>query len=233
MKEERFEQRWLLYHSDFRNWCLKPLGQTSNKRRGRDSNPRDPFEPADLANRCLQPLGHLSEIVAIHDLQPRPDCRLKLQRCRLITLHGRCYLPRKFSTFPISSVGGERGIRTPGGCYTPTIFKTAAFNHSATSPNYKVLFWVEQNKTILYLLYEPLCLFFIKITKNYIFIYFCAIERNRTSTYWGFNPTTLPLSYDDIYHRFGTMVRTCTWNHYILGSGVHHHFIGVLIKVAI
>ena len=94
-------------------------------------------------------------------------------------------------------------------------------------------FWIEQNKTILYLLYEPLCLFFIKITKNYIFIYFCAIERNRTSTYWGFNPTTLPLSYDDIYHRFGTMVRTCTWNHYNLGSGVHHHFIGVLIKVAI
>lgn len=94
-------------------------------------------------------------------------------------------------------------------------------------------FWIEQNKTILYLLYEPLCLFFIKISKNYIFIYFCAIERNRTSTYWGFNPTTLPLSYDDIYHRFGTMVRTCTWNHYSLGSGVHHHFIGVLIKVAI
>ena len=97
----------------------------------------------------------------------------------------------------------------------------------------RFFFWIEQNKTILYLLYEPLCLFFIKITKNYIFIYFCAIERNRTSTYWGFNPTTLPLSYDDIYHRFGTMVRTCTWNHYNLGSGVHHHFIGVLIKVAI
>ena len=29
-------------------------------RRGRDSNPRYPFEYAGLANLCLQPLGHLS-----------------------------------------------------------------------------------------------------------------------------------------------------------------------------
>ena len=53
--------RWLLYHSDFRNRHFKPLCHTSNKRRGRDSNPRDPFGTADLANRCLQPLGHLSK----------------------------------------------------------------------------------------------------------------------------------------------------------------------------
>ena len=150
VEEERFEQPVVVIPQWFRNQHIKPLCHISNKRRGRDSNPRDPFESADLANRYLKPLGHLSEIVAIHDLQPRPDCRLKLQRCRLITLHGRCYLPGKFSTFPISSVGGERGIRTPGGCYTPTIFKTAAFNHSATSPNHKVhlLIWPKQNNFI-------------------------------------------------------------------------------------
>lgn len=30
---------------------------------------------------------------------------------------------------------GEGGIRTPGGCYTPTVFKTVAINRSATSPD--------------------------------------------------------------------------------------------------
>ena len=30
--------------------------------------------------------------------------------------------------------GGEEGIRTPGGLSTSTVFKTAALNHSATSP---------------------------------------------------------------------------------------------------
>ena len=29
---------------------------------------------------------------------------------------------------------GEGGIRTPGPCYRSTVFKTAAFDHSATSP---------------------------------------------------------------------------------------------------
>ncbi len=33
---------------------------------------------------------------------------------------------------------GERGIRTPGGCYTSTVFKTAAIDHSAISPGAKV-----------------------------------------------------------------------------------------------
>ena len=36
---------------------------------------------------------------------------------------------------------GERGIRTPGGCYTPTVFKTAAIDHSAISPGAKVQFF--------------------------------------------------------------------------------------------
>ena len=127
----------------------------------------------------------------------------------------------------------DRAASTPTGLQDHFNFLFSIYENFFQEILQGSFFWIEQNKTILYLLYEPLCLFFIKITKNYIFIYFCAIERNRTSTYWGFNPTTLPLSYDDIYHRFGTMVRTCTWNHYSLGSGVHHHFIGVLIKVAI
>ena len=38
---------------------------TSEKRRGRDSNPREPFDPNGFQNRRLQPLGHLS-----------PCCRL-------------------------------------------------------------------------------------------------------------------------------------------------------------
>lgn len=32
-------------------------------------------------------------------------------------------------------VGGERGIRTPGPLTRSTVFKTAAFDHSAISPN--------------------------------------------------------------------------------------------------
>lgn len=34
----------------------------------------------------------------------------------------------------LSSFGGERGIRTPGVRKDSTVFKTAAFNHSAISP---------------------------------------------------------------------------------------------------
>lgn len=49
--------------------------------------------------------------------------------------------------------------------------------------------------------------------------------RNSRSTYWATQAWK--------NHRFGTMERTCTWNHYSLGSGVHHHFIGVTIKVAV
>ena len=31
--------------------------------------------------------------------------------------------------------GGEKGIRTPGGVAPTTVFKTAAFDHSAISPS--------------------------------------------------------------------------------------------------
>src|SRR5271165_3858720 len=37
-------------------------------------------------------------------------------------------------TTQTSKSGGEGGIRTPEGCYTLTVFKTAAIDHSATSP---------------------------------------------------------------------------------------------------
>lgn len=61
VEEERFEQPVVVIPQWFRNQHIKPLCHISNKRRGRDSNPRDPFESADLANRCLKPLGHLSK----------------------------------------------------------------------------------------------------------------------------------------------------------------------------
>ena len=37
-----------------------------------------------------------------------------------------------------AKAGGEEGIRTPGSLSTSTVFKTAALNHSATSP----AFWL-------------------------------------------------------------------------------------------
>jgi hypothetical protein len=64
-----------------------------------------------------------------------------------------CALPRgavelKFSphravTTPTSSRLGEGGIRTHESLTAPAVFKTAAFNHSATSPNSWILrpFW--------------------------------------------------------------------------------------------
>ena len=34
----------------------------------------------------------------------------------------------------VVNISGEGGIRTPGSLAATTVFKTAAFNHSATSP---------------------------------------------------------------------------------------------------
>jgi hypothetical protein len=46
------------------------------------------------------------------------------------------------------NLGGERGIRTPDGLAPITVFKTAAFNHSAISPSLnfrlKILSSIEQ-----------------------------------------------------------------------------------------
>ena len=44
-------------------------------------------------------------------------------------------MPRKGHCF---FVGGELGIRTPGGFNTSTVFKTAAIDRSANSPGAKV-----------------------------------------------------------------------------------------------
>ena len=75
----------------------------------KDSNLRPHAYQACVLNQ----LNYLPSLVAIHDLQPRFDCRLKLQRCRLFTLHGRGYLPGRFSTFPIGSVCGHRRVSNP------------------------------------------------------------------------------------------------------------------------
>lgn len=79
---------------------------------------RTGLEPAAQLSRAPDfqsgrlPFAHLSGLAAIRDLQPRSDCHLKLQWCRLLTLHGRGYLPERFSTFPIGSVCDQSRIRT-------------------------------------------------------------------------------------------------------------------------
>jgi hypothetical protein len=44
-------------------------------------------------------------------------------------------------------IGGEGGIRTPGGLAPPTVFKTVAIDHSATSPN-RVLRYIGLGRSI-------------------------------------------------------------------------------------
>ena len=41
---------------------------------------------------------------------------------------------KTFKNISVIHTSGEGGIRTPGGLASSTVFKTAAFNHSATSP---------------------------------------------------------------------------------------------------
>jgi hypothetical protein len=50
---------------------------------------------------------------------------------RLIALQQMC---GSFSK-SLNKIGGEGGIRTPGGLAPPTVFKTVAIDHSATSPH--------------------------------------------------------------------------------------------------
>src|SRR5262245_59639504 len=51
----------------------------------------------------------------------------------------RCVLRwASFACNQLSKDGGERGIRTPGPVSEPTVFKTAALNHSAISPRERV-----------------------------------------------------------------------------------------------
>src|SRR5262249_25643176 len=46
----------------------------------------------------------------------------------------RCLKTSRAADLAEGEIGGERGIRTPGPLSKPTVFKTAALNHSAISP---------------------------------------------------------------------------------------------------
>ena len=129
----------------------------ANWRRERDSNPRYGFKPyAGLANLCLQPLGHLShtggsiprfsgpreepanagspaaEPPAASDRQPHP----RIGPAKKRTPPARQRLRR---TRRRLESGGEGGIRTLEGLASLAVFKTAAFNRSATSPRSQIV----------------------------------------------------------------------------------------------
>lgn len=55
--------------------------------------------------------------------------------CRSIIYRGVGYFDKQF--------GGELGIRTPGTFNSSTVFKTAAIDHSASSPGTKVQICLE------------------------------------------------------------------------------------------
>ena len=97
-------------------------------RRGRDSNPRYGFPHADLANLCLKPLGHLSRTFSA-SLAVRPACGAAQDS-------GRDHEPPGLQATDSGSLGdgGEGGIRTLETLSRLAVFKTAAINHSATSP---------------------------------------------------------------------------------------------------
>ena len=61
-----------------------------------------------------------------------PSCSCNyLHRCGVVRGRARA-LQTLFSK--LQNSGGEGGIRTPGGLAPPTVFKTVAIDHSATSP---------------------------------------------------------------------------------------------------
>src|SRR6476469_224009 len=76
----------------------------------------------------LKPLGHLSVL--------RANSKCKMQNAKLsVALNSAfCILHFAFSRASASRNGGEGGIRTPDTREGITVFETAAFNHSATSP---------------------------------------------------------------------------------------------------
>ncbi len=78
-----------------------------------------------LANRRLQPLGHPS--IGLWGLGCLPE-----------TANDTLAQNQTFETPSVLS-GGGRGIRTPGRLAPTTVFKTAAFNHSAIPPNQSAL----------------------------------------------------------------------------------------------
>ena len=70
----------------------------------------------------------------------------------------------------MSEGGGERGIRTLGTFARTTVFETATFNHSATSPQKIAVYCVASSNAIRHLLYALIsavqdnCLSFFMIT---------------------------------------------------------------------
>ena len=102
-------------------------GGISSWRRGRDSNPRYGFPYADLANLCLQPLGHLSGTRETADHSRRGWLAPRFRGSDRARIGGP--IPRSRAQF-----GGEGGIRTLETLSRLAVFKTAAFDRSATSP---------------------------------------------------------------------------------------------------
>src|SRR5690606_9246062 len=120
-------------------------------RRGRDSNPRYGFPYAGLANLCLPPLGHLSAREGgQHSCRSRTPLRRRgggeaggrsprdrparpLRRRVAGPAHGAPPGSRLDLAGPVDG-GGEGGIRTLEALARLAVFKTAAFDRSATSP---------------------------------------------------------------------------------------------------
>ena len=97
-------------------------------RRGQDSNLQPSIAGHLISSQAVYHSRTSPSLAAIRDLQPRSDCHLKLQWCRLFTLRGRSCLPERFSTFPIGSVCDRGGIRTP----ESEVLQTWPLNHSGT-----------------------------------------------------------------------------------------------------
>ncbi len=103
-------------------------GRIRGWRRGRDSNPRYGFPYADLANLCLQPLGHLS------GTRKRRIIAAETRRRRAPGPDSAAHASEASPTGRREKIGGEGGIRTLETLSRLAVFKTAAFDRSATSP---------------------------------------------------------------------------------------------------
>ena len=97
----------------------------------RASPPRRPHRDPRLS--C--PLVRVSKRTAVHLRATR--CGVDKPSSELWQTWARLATPGELAAFAESraKAGGEEGIRTPGSLSTSTVFKTAALNHSATSPH--------------------------------------------------------------------------------------------------
>ena len=160
----------------------------------------------------------------------------------MLTVHRHCCqnqnIPNLFS--------GEWGIRPPGPLSGPTVFKTAAINHSATSPNYKVHLFESNKIKPFYICCTNLYISsVIKITKkNFLLslLTFVPPEGLEPPTRWGCYRSTYTAGSTNWAMVTFTIVLVRWWepalrdnnlNYHRLGSSEHHHFIGVVVKVAI